>query len=329
MYPLKLLLFSACGLLFKVSLIGQVNLVPNPSFEDTLFCPTSGDQVSLAIGWENFSDQTPDYFNACSSSSDVDVPSNWGGFQPASSGSAYCALSAFYPVASNKREIIGSSLSENMLIGTKYYFSMKVNLSIDSYISSSYACNKLGVRFSTVPYSDSNPAPINNEAHIWSDSIITDTLNWTTIFGSFTADSVYCYLALGNFFDDPNTDTIKVASGTPSFVFAYYYIDDICVSTDSSYAASYVYTGTEEISLEDKISIFPNPANNQITIDLSNADGNSTAIIFNSLGQLISKTSLSNSDNNVIHVQNLTNGIYTLQVNTKNSIFQQKLIINH
>ena len=54
------------------------NLVPNPSFEDTAYCVSGPTQVQAALGWESYAD-SPDYFNPCTSNSDVSVPNNWGG----------------------------------------------------------------------------------------------------------------------------------------------------------------------------------------------------------------------------------------------------------
>jgi len=323
----KISLFAICYLLTTTAF--AQNLVPNPSFEDTVSCPTLADQVFNSSGWSNYSNQSPDYFNSCTSNSNIDVPNNWGGYQTASSGNAYCAVSSFFPNTPNEREIIGRDLSSTMAVGTKYYFSMKVNLSINTFTSSSYACNKLGVRFSTVPYNPSQPSPINNTAHIWTDSIITDTLNWTTIFGSFVADSAYNYIALGNFYDDANTDTTKIVNGTPSFIFAYYYVDDVCVSTDSSFCANYLYTGIDEQSLDETtFNIYPNPASNHIKIN-SFYQGSYIANIYDLSGKLIDEYKFKNSRNNIIDVSSFSNGVYLLRLIYKDGIQSKKIIINH
>lgn len=315
---LILLCFSSIGM-------GQ-NLVPNPSFEDTVSCPTADNQINKTFGWTNYSDQSPDYFNSCSSNSDVSVPNNWGGYQQPASGNAYCAVSAFFLNTPNKREIIGQNLLENLVIGTKYFFSMKVNLSISSVASSSYACNKLGVRFSTVSYSTSNPAPINNFAHVWSDSIITDTLNWTTVFGSFIADSAYGYIAIGNFFTDSNTDTLKISTGTPTFIFAYYYIDDVCVSTDSSFAANYVYTGIQEEQLKDNFNIYPNPITNNYFQINQTFTAPYDLIIYNSLGQQLYKEKNITTNNKIIDATLFSKGILFLNIKSNNQTINYKLL---
>jgi len=57
---------------------GQTNLVVNPSFEDTVNCPTADNQLYNCVGWTAYG--SVEYFNSCSSSPDVSVPNNWGGY---------------------------------------------------------------------------------------------------------------------------------------------------------------------------------------------------------------------------------------------------------
>ncbi len=69
----KLFLFFTFNICCLTS-IAQTNLVPNPSFEDTLYCPNVTNQIDAAMGWLNFGN-TPDYFNACAPIS-LNVPNN-------------------------------------------------------------------------------------------------------------------------------------------------------------------------------------------------------------------------------------------------------------
>jgi hypothetical protein len=57
------------AIVFVIKAYGQVNLVPNPSFEIYSTCPdnisgTQDDQVSKATGWSSWI-KTPDYYNVC------------------------------------------------------------------------------------------------------------------------------------------------------------------------------------------------------------------------------------------------------------------------
>jgi hypothetical protein len=304
--------------------------VPNPSFEDTAYCVTSSGDMQAASGWVSYA-ESPDYFNTCTSNSDVSVPNNWGGYQQPASGDAYCALgtysSAFGGV--NVREFIGSALSAPLSIGTKYFVSFKINLSTSSTIWANCATNNIGVGFSTVPYYWSgNPLSVTNNPKIYCDSIITDTLNWTTIFGSFTADSAYQYIVLGNLFDDANTDTLIVdASASPyPNCFAYYFIDDICVSTDSAFAYNYTYTtGITENDLQAHISVFPNPATDFLNIQKS-SNAPFDVAIYNTVGQLLyAKQNITNK-NLQLDISPYNNGLLFIKITSNNNQLMYKLL---
>ena len=165
------------------------NLVPNSDFEVYSSCPVALDQVYLSTGWSSYR-YSPDYFNSCNSGV-LGIPTNGVGYQSAYSGNAYAGFIAF-DVNGDSREIIGSQLSQALSIGQNYFVSMRVSLAEFQPSPPQYIpCNKIGIKFSTVPFSASAPPPINNFAHVFTDSIISDTMNWITIQGSFIADSVF------------------------------------------------------------------------------------------------------------------------------------------
>jgi type IX secretion system substrate protein len=311
------------------------NLVPNPSFEDTVACPTADDQLYNCVGWDAFG--SPDYFNACSSS--FSVPNNWGGYQQAATGNAYIAIgtsgdSSFgYSCNDNtycdSREYIGQSLSSPLTIGTKYFITVKTCLSISNTLFVNCAINKLGVLFSMSQpsFGIPNPTLIKNFAHVFSPSIITDSLGWTTISGSFIAVSAYQYVIVGNFFDDLNISS-QIMDGN-SYCNSYYFIDDVCVSIDS--ATCFSPTGINEILQQPSLNIYPNPANSYIIIDTKNIKllQSNIAQLYNVQGKLINQFILSPSTKNSFNIQDISNGIYLLQLNVDGVMYKQKLIINH
>lgn len=87
---MKSIVILFCFLYCAFQSFGQMNLVPNPSFEDYMQCPTAYDQIDRATGWSTYSEST-DYFNSCSNltSSGVGVPFNSWGQQWAKGGSGY------------------------------------------------------------------------------------------------------------------------------------------------------------------------------------------------------------------------------------------------
>lgn len=289
------------------SFYSQSNLVPNPGFETYTVCPTTSDQINRAIGWSSYK-ESPDYFNNCSTGG-LGLPSNVAGYQNANSGVAYAGIVA-YSSAGFAREIMGSQLTQTLVVGAKYYVSLNVSLAeFDANTKQFIPCDKIGVKFSKVPFSTVTPTPINNVSHVYTNSIISDTLNWTTIKGVFFADSAYKYIMVGNFFDDANTDTIYRASG----VYSYFFVDDICVSTDSMTC----YTSTGFNFLEDKknITVFPNPISSFVSIEWK-TDSENILTLYNSIGENILKKSFTNFLE--IDVSLFPNGIYFLSIKSKN-----------
>lgn len=239
------------------------NLVPNPSFEDTVSCPFWAGDIEKASGWIRCG--SSDYFHSCNLS-DWGVPNNVFGYQPATSGIAYAGFLTYANNLGNDREFVACSISTPLTIGTKYYVSFNVALSLnDLGAQSNCASDKIGAMFTTYFYNCDTllTTPfITNNPPVFTDAIITDSLNWTQITGSFVADSVYTYLVIGNFFDDANTDTIKFFNDFMDH--AYYYLDDVCLSTDSAYCAAFV--GVEEKPIEHILKIYPNPTTGQFTV---------------------------------------------------------------
>lgn len=253
----------------SLSSSGQ-NLIYNPGFEIYSSCPDGysspiEDQVVKATGWKSFR-ETPDYFHTCAPFAGVNIPNNAMGFQYAHSGNAYVG-GATYNKNGLYREIVGSTLVSPLIIGQKYFISFFVSLSGKSGFN--YATDNIGAKFSTIAYNYlSNPIPIDNAPQFNYNGFISDTLNWTKITGSFTADSAYSRIALGNFFDDVNTDTICISPGTMTLD-GYYFIDNICLTTDSTFA--YNWTDIRDFAENEIVSLFPNPSNGVFSVKLESS----------------------------------------------------------
>lgn len=232
------------------------NLVPNPSFELFNQCPYMESQIAFAQSWSNSGSGTSDYYNSCDTVGNTGVPNNWSGYQNAATGEAYCGITPFYSVADYNREFIGCTLNTPLTIGQIYYVSFKVNLCITPSCLQFYAINNLGVLFSTSPYTNTNPSPMNNFSHIHETNLILDTLNWVTIGGSFIADSAYTHLSIGNFYDPSVTDTLAVHPNSTNIYISYYLIDDVCVSSSASECLAEVYIDEEQPVSKKLVGIF-------------------------------------------------------------------------
>lgn len=298
--------------------VSQTNLVSNPSFETYTNCPYALDRLYYCQGWSSFS-YSPDYFNTCAVPWCLAPPNTCVGYQQPFDGHAYAGVVSWYYTIPNFREIIGSQLISPLSIGVKYYFTFYVSFAGIPGVN--MATDKMGLRFSTVPYSVSNPIPINNFAHYFCPTKITDSLNWTRLKGSFVADSIYKYIAFGNFFDDANTGTLSTGSSSTQ---GYYFIDNICLSTDSNLCN--ISTGIKNEEINSFFRVYPNPTSGLFTVQLLER-GEYTYEIKNHLGQLITRNDI-NSDQNKIDLSNQPIGVYFIQVKSEQGILTKKIILN-
>lgn len=324
----KTLLITFISLCFCMAGSAQ-NLVPNWSFEDTIACPTSLIQTNKAIGWI-INVNSADYYNSCASNlSGVSVPKNYLGYQIPSTGNAYCGIVNYGKTPmGDVREYIGTRLSSQLIQNQKYFVSFKA-----SWADGWCATNKLGVLFSNKYYGDSTtwgalivpPPMVNNFAHIYSNSIITDSVNWTTISGSFVADSAYKYIYIGNFFKRENIDTLWFYGGLPDCK-SYYYIDDICVSLDS--LTCNLAVSLNEIYNENYIiDLYPNPTFDYININCKNSRINFiNCSLFDTYGRLIKEYNKFIIPGE-IDISSFPAGIYFLQIKSEYTLINKKIII--
>jgi hypothetical protein len=299
-------------LLIHSFLSGQ-NLVPNPSFEDTIACPTTANQLNNCAFW-SVVNNTPDYFHECDFiTGNTSVPYNFAGFQFASSGNAYVGLFTFSRVQPNEREIITCELISPMVIGQKYLASMKISW---SGANATIASNKTGMLFSTQLFSPGSVYPVTNMSHIYSNVIDSDSINWTTISGSIIADSNYQYLLIGNFFDDINTDT---AQFHPLTSYAYYYIDDVSVIPDTLNSLNHIYSNVG-------VNVFPNPTSDYLNVSIDHTDINILEL-YDMKIRLIRTISNINNRDILINLDEFSPGIYLLKIISTSSIKTVKIIL--
>jgi hypothetical protein len=312
------------------------NLVPNFSFEEYTDCPTTEDQVEFATGWSKYStnsiNSTPDYFNSCAPSNGPGVPENYLFYQlDPRNCSAYMGLATWNASFLNYREQIGIELSQPLEIGQRYFLSFNTVMggiiSGADYIDS--PSNNIGLRLSTVAYSPSNPVPIDNYAHLRSQTIITDTLNWVRISGDIVADSAYSYLMLGNFYEDALTDTITLGCGICSNLGSYYLIDDVCVSVDSTLCNGGLdqlpcLVSIEENTQYEAFTVYPNPATDNIIVQTKSYNFFDVEV-YNSVGQLLFVKQKVNSNMFKLNISTYNKGVFFIKINTSDKQITYKL----
>jgi hypothetical protein len=95
---------------------------------------------------------------------------------------------------------------------------------------------------------------------------------------------------------------------------------------EADWTNNYYYTpqypaSTKNFIKIENVVIFPNPANNFITISNKDFDKNASAFICNTNGKLLMQQNLSNQN---IDISKLPNGLYFLQIHTNGKIYNSK-----
>ncbi len=219
-------IFTILFILNLTYISNSQNLVPNPSFEDTIECPYTTQQINFSKFWNSPTEGSPDYYNKCTESPFVSIPKNMFGWQYPKTGSAYVGISLFSPTSISFREYIQTELINLLDVNKKYYIVFFINLSNRS----NYAVNNIGVYFSNTSFYEAHKHELtfNTQIENSSSNPLTDTLNWMKVEGIYKAKGGEKYITIGNYKNDTNSDIVNI--GTGDWDGAYYYIDDVSVT---------------------------------------------------------------------------------------------------
>ncbi|PBQ30642.1 hypothetical protein CNR22_02255 [Sphingobacteriaceae bacterium] len=324
--------------LFAICFKSQ-NLVPNPSFDYVTTCPTDQAQVSYAPPWFIPSNGTSDLYHSCSAlSSWVNVPGpNQIGYSSsyAHSGSGMAGLfhSNNMKIESLPnlmyREYIAVRLNSTLISNTKYYVSFFVKLA-DSCI---YA-GRLGMFISKDSISKSSSYDtIAAFPQISSDttSYLFSKTKWKKITGSFISNGAEKFIYIGNFKPSIANDTLFVGPGgrAPNgntgghrLNMAYYYVDDVCVSSVQDYCT--VWTSIKYQS-KKTFKIFPNPTNDKIKITFERHSLNSVEII-DIHGLKVNESFSVEQEEIVLDCDFLPKGVYFLKILSDSEVTYERFV---
>ncbi|TAE69515.1 MAG: OmpA family protein [Bacteroidetes bacterium] len=250
-----LFIISLFFVLIKTQITTQItaqNLVKNPSFEEITSCDIYLDDFKKVKHWEGFS-FTPDIFSTCSESQYFKTPKNIFDTQTPASGNNYAGFLTYhrdYPI-----ELIGQKLEKPIQKGDKISVSFKVSRAVSH---SNTATNNIGLLFTNQP----QKALKSKKVHINQTEILTEGEIWHEIKGIIEADSTYEYFVIGNFFSKEDTRKQKMNAGT--FEAAYYFIDDVSITT---YAGEIPATKISEKNKEET-KIITNPLEESKKLDM-------------------------------------------------------------
>ncbi|MEI2758777.1 MAG: T9SS type A sorting domain-containing protein [Bacteroidia bacterium] len=304
--------FIVCLCLFFLSKADAQNLVLNPSFEDTIACPTTTAIPMQCEYWYTANIGSPDYFSEqpdifCGTSP---VPLSNVGFQYARTGVAYVGLAPFvsttFPSFANRREYIGGILSDTLKQGHEYCVSFYVSVAEKL----KYVVDGIGLFLSTdsaVDYTINTNLSFVPQISNPSGNIIYDTLNWMQISGTYIANGGEKYFTIGNFNDDTNT-LVDSTSGT--IMGAYFFIDDVSVIDCT--------VGINEVN--DNLSsgkLYPNPARTAVYYESElNDNENGLLELYDMLGNKLSAYTLNHGKNKItIETSGYARGVYMVKVN--------------
>jgi len=318
-FPLTIIFLLITSLLFA-----QQNLVPNPSFEDSLGCPNGSSQLYKTTYWQEGYGSV-DYFRSCGTNG-YSIPINKCGGEAAHSGTAYIGIASFAVGVHNGREFVEVELIDSLIANKNYIVEFYLSLAdsmqytiwnIGAYISTNGVYgNALSQILAYVPQVTNSPG-----------NYITNKTGWTEIRDTFISTGGEKFITIGNFDDDSVIDTLYVGgssnSGPYDWSEAYYYLDDVSVYEDTTVGLN------ENILNYNSINIFPNPTTNELTLDFTLIDKYFFEL-YNVIGaKRMAVTLDSGSQTKIIDLTDIDNGVYFYSVVDRNDnrIKTGKLII--
>jgi len=214
-------------------LFGQVNLVPNHSFENYTTCPTVLGRIYFAAPWfqPNKAAESSDFFHYCnyptwSSCS----PYSYFGYQQPLTGNGYAGINLFNDTAISpdlNREYVEVGLNDTLIANHNYCIrlnSVKANYSM-------WAIKNIQAVLTndSLLINDTNFGFIPGQSIILeANSIFEDTLNWANIQSNYLALGGERFLTIGNFSPGASVQrklVLPYAIGTTG----YYLFDDVSV----------------------------------------------------------------------------------------------------
>ena len=301
--------------LYLVSNANAQNLVLNPSFEDTIACPTTTAIPMQCKYWYTANIGSPDYFSEqpdifCGTSP---VPLSNAGYQYARTGIAYVGLVTLMqplnPNYLNRREYIGGELSDTLKQGHEYCVSFYISVAEEL----KYVTDGIGLYLSidsAVDYTINTNLPFVPQISNPSGNIIYDTLNWVQISGTYIANGGEKYLTIGNFKDNANTLIDSINNNVPQSRYeSYLFIDDVSVIDCT--------VGIGEVNNNKDIGrLYPNPANTVVYYqDNLGENENGVLTLLDMLGKELKGYKLTKGNNLIsIPVSDLAKGIYLVKI---------------
>ena len=261
-----------------VKICGQVNYVQNPSFEELDTCSLNGFNPPPRT-WDTLRNGGGGWPQICSlcGSYFLTVPTTgFASYQVARTGNNYTFFSVWTaatisPGYTHERSYIQNELSGTLKQGHTYCVTFYTSLMNES----KYSITEIGAylddgSIATIPWGVCTQSP---QVKSLVGVLMTDTLGWMKVQGSFVANGTEKYLTLGNFKTTAAT-TRSIMPTSPTFTYqrnlADYYFDDVSVidvdlpayagGTKTYFVGDSVFIGrTREVGLDDACTWYKLP----------------------------------------------------------------------
>ncbi len=290
--PMKYCFVIFIGVFYILPLRAQINLVKNPGLESYWHCPYDINEIKYANYWTPIGDTISvlldsvgsvfcgaEYCNSCSGNNPyVGVPNG---------GDAYY----HYPHSGNGMAEVqmlcdtSFNLADSILLGTDAFYlrdyiqgrlysrlqkdkAYCVSFFVVLEHLSAYAINHIGAYLDDGTIDTTNWCGLVQTTHtpqVYENEIITDTLNWTKVQGTFISNGTEDFITIGNFFDSVRTDKIREyfywAIGGDNHLYTWYLVDDVSVIALDAHANAgpdrWISPGSDSVWVGDTTGYLP------------------------------------------------------------------------
>jgi hypothetical protein len=213
----------------------QVNLVTNPSFEDTIGTAAYTGQGRVAY-WNNLDSTrisiSPFVSFSTFTLNSYKLPSNSWFYQNARNGNVVISILTYYatPILQNYyRSFARVKLKSPLIAGGQYCARMHVNpFETETYFTNGISMYFDNGQLDTIVAKDSSGIYPFVNPQVQCGFIVDDTLNWKVLEGLFTATGNETFLTVGNFLSNLNTQK-SFCNSSESCLCSEIIIDDVSV----------------------------------------------------------------------------------------------------
>ncbi len=280
------------------------NLISNYSFEDTIpisLNPNLYGPEGAPPWFTPICGQSPDYLSSLYYYPNSGVPDNFFGNQYARTGIAYVGFGVYMSSWNYAREKISYRLVAPLQINHLYYLEFFVSCADKS----NQAIDLIGAYFSVDTPNFCLGFVFFPQVVNPSGSILSDTINWQKVSGTFTAQGGEQFVSIANFFPDSLIQLYQFPNGTISG--SYYYLDDVTLIDCTA-------AGMQE---SEAIQLYlQNPAGNTLLFTAN--EKLTKAALYNLLGEKVLENHFNQRGSSYrIDVAILPKGMYVLVVESE------------